>query len=103
MSESLEELEAKIAALERMIAEEPERLREEQERLKQIEKDKKATIPPSDEVILQRREFIHEAKMTYGEHSNARRGQAKDLMLLLLTLLAIAALGWWLFSLYKSA
>ena len=98
MSNSIEDLEAQIAALEKKIADEPKRLRQEQERKRLAEEERLATMPPSDEVITQRREKMHKVEMTRGEASNARMDQAKDGILLILLIAAIGMMGFWLYS-----
>ncbi len=95
MSQSLTEIEAQIAALEQKIADEPFRLKAEKERKRQAELDKKATLPPSDEVIDKIREHKHNAQMTNGERSNARVEQGRDFVLLILFLLGIVVLAGW--------
>ena len=101
MAKPINDIDAQIAALEKRIADEPRRLQEQQERMKQMELDKIATIPPSDEVINRRRETMHKVDMTHGERNNARKEQAKDIVFLILCLCAIGALGWWLYSALK--
>jgi len=103
MSDSIEDIDEKIAALEKLIADEPRRLRERQEHLQRMEEERLATMPPNDEVINRRREAIHRVDMTHGERNNARREQAKDVFILILCLLAITALGWWVFVALQGA
>jgi len=103
MSNSIEELEAQIAALEKKIADEPRRLLDEKKRKQKMEEERLAIMPPSDEVLKQRREKMHKVEMTRGEASNARMDQAKDGVLLVLLLAAIGMMGFWLYSALRGA
>ncbi len=92
---SLEELDAQMAALEAKIAYEPQRILKERE-------NKITTMPASDEVLDRERERMHEVGVSRREVENIRISQAKDGILLLFFLLAIAGFTFWIFSSFQS-
>jgi len=99
---SLDELDAEIAAIEQQIADEPRRLREEQARQERIAMEKRSTLPPSADLIDRAREKKYRANLTKGETHNARVGQAKDAVLLVMIVMGIIGVAAWLFSALQS-
>lgn len=91
-SQSIEELEAEIASLEKKLLREPIRQKEEEVR-------KLTTMPASDELLEQQREKMHSLDLlSKGEVHNTRISQGKDLVLLIFFLLALVSIVGWILS-----
>ena len=88
---TIEELEAQIAQIEKYILNEPKRIQEERDR-------KLRTMPPSDEVVSQHHEHLHNLDLTRSEKQNIRITQAKDGLILFLGVIGIVALSLWIYN-----
>ncbi|MCP5534990.1 MAG: hypothetical protein H7A51_02015 [Akkermansiaceae bacterium] len=86
-----QELQDKIARLKDFVEHAPER-----ERLAMEERMR--TLPPPSEVERILREEAFMGKLTRGELKNEKRNQAKSGFLLFLLVLAILAVGLWIFQ-----
>ena len=96
---TIEELEQQIAELERKIADEPRRLQEEHERELMEEESRRATLPPSQEVLDRKRESkLNVDLYTKKEVENIRNEQKRDIVLILLFIAAIAAMVGWIYT-----
>lgn len=69
----------------------------EQKHLEQIN-----TIPPPDDLDQRARELSHiESLLTNKELRNTKKAQSKDLLLLILLVIAIVSLGSWVYRVYS--
>ncbi len=91
MSDSLNDIEAQIAALEKRIADEPRRIIEAENR-------RINTIPASDELRDQIRDKTYEASLTRNQIKNIRASQTKDGTLLILFIFAMISIAGWIFK-----
>lgn len=84
-------LQERIKQLEDFVAHGPERER-------QAEEERLQTLPPPSEIEDRKREKEFMKRLSRGEIANERRAQASNGLLLILLLLAIAALGAWIYQ-----
>ena len=68
------------------------------ERERQAEAERLRTLPPLSEIEDRRREKEFMQRLSRGEMANEKRSQARNGLLIVLLLLAIAAIGAWIFQ-----
>lgn len=86
-----EKLEAQIRQYEALIENEPRRLRDQHER-------QRTSMPAPDVLEERRREKNFYAHLSRGQLHNSRRNQTNNTVLLLLLVLALLAVGAWIYT-----
>ena len=91
-----------LSARERELSERIEQLQDfvdhGPEREIQAEEERMRTLPPPTEVQQRQREKQFMEKLSRGELKNERRNQAKSGLLILLLILAMLAIGYWIYQ-----
>lgn len=89
-----EALQAKIKQLEDFVANGPEQHR-------QAEEEQISTLPPPSEIEDRKREKVFMERLSRGQIANEKRAQASNGLLLLLLILAIVAVGAWIYQIIQ--
>ena len=94
----LEEQEALIQAQIQQIEEDKRLKKEAEERQRLQAEEDEITLPPLSEIQDRERERKFMGKLSRRQMANEKRSQASNGLLLLLLILAIVALGFWIYS-----